>query len=76
MKDLVISFAQDYLSWGAVGLGVAMGVWMLAKEKSTGKAMSWFFGCLTFAFICAFPDLFLSKFFDLLKWGIDKIKIS
>ncbi|MDG3142861.1 hypothetical protein MKL29_08590 [Streptococcus suis] len=75
MKDLVISFAQDYLSWGAVGLGVGMGVLMLAKEKSTGKAMTWFFGCLTFAFICAFPDLFLSKFFDLLKLAVDKIKI-
>ncbi|WP_410530948.1 hypothetical protein QN328_09080 [Streptococcus agalactiae] len=38
MKDLVISFAQDYLSWGAVGLGVGIGVFMLAKEKSTGKS--------------------------------------
>ncbi|MGX9845622.1 TcpD family membrane protein [Streptococcus iniae] len=75
MKELVISFAQDYLSWIALGAGVGMGAVMLFKEKSIGKAMGWFFGCVAFAFICWKPELILTKVFDLLTWAVNKLKI-
>ncbi|MSU87127.1 hypothetical protein EA438_05715 [Streptococcus dysgalactiae subsp. dysgalactiae] len=75
MKQLVISIAQDYFAWIAVGAGFGMGGFMLFKEKSTGKALGWFIGCLIFAFICFKPELVLTKVVDFMTWAVDKVKI-
>lgn len=75
MKELVMSIAQDYISWIAIGIGFGIGLIIILKEKSFGKAIGIFMGCVVFSFICWYPEIVLSKVYDFMSWAINKIKI-
>lgn len=76
MKDLVTKIGQDYLAWAAVAIGLSVGGYILFKDKSFGKAVSFGLGCFAFAFICFYPELVMTKAFDGLKMIVNLLKFT
>lgn len=76
MKDLVVKIGQDYLAWGAIGIGLSVGAVILVKSKSIGKALTFGLGCAAFAFLCFYPELVMTKAFDFLKMLVNLLKFT